>query len=103
MGGPTLSKPGILTHLRESKHAFPGTDVYWSLPLWVGQVKVRPGVEEQQRHVGVVPDDDDDDDDDGNGDGDGDDNENDDDESELEEEERHIGVVTDVKMLYCLI
>ena len=46
---------------------------------------------------------DDDDDDDGNGDGDGDDNENDDDESELEEEERHIGVVPDVKMLYCLI
>ena len=42
-------------NLWESQHALPGADVYRSLALRVGQVKVRPGVEEQQCHVGVVP------------------------------------------------
>ena len=42
-------------NLWESQHALPGTDVYRSLALRVGQVEVCPGVEEQQCHVGVVP------------------------------------------------
>ena len=32
--------------------------MYRGLPLRVGQVEVGPGVEEEQRHVGVVPEDD---------------------------------------------
>ena len=31
--------------------------MYRGLPLRVGQVEVGPGVEEEQRHVGVVPED----------------------------------------------